>query len=179
MYSQTNNDWIIRPAKPEEFEELAELEEATFRSQWTTYYKPEDLEPFLKEKFSPQTIKSELEDALNLHWVSEENGKFTGFVKVRAATGDAKKLHGFLNIELCRIYILKEKFGTGLGRALMETALDYAIRKKFDYMWLGVWQGNERALKLYHSMGFVHFDEHEYVVGKQVDHDWLMKKCLW
>lgn len=178
MNSQTNNDWIIRLATTEEYYELAALEERTFRSQWTTYYKPEDLEPFLKEKFSSQMIKSELEDSLNTHWVSVEKDRLTGFVKVRAATGDAKKLRGFLNIELCRLYILEEKFGTGLGRALMKTALDYAIRKKFDYMWLGVWQENKRALKLYNSMGFIHFDEHEYVVGKQVDHDWLMKKRL-
>jgi ribosomal protein S18 acetylase RimI-like enzyme len=178
MYSQTNNGWIIRPARTEEFAELAVLEEETFRRKWTTNYTTEDLESFLKKTFSPQKIKSELEDRLNTHWVCEENGKLTGFVKVRASTGDAKKLRGFLNIELCRLYILEEKFGTGLGRALMQTALDYAIRKKFDYMWLGVWEGNARALKLYHSMGFVHFDEHEYIVGRQVDHDWLMKKKL-
>jgi diamine N-acetyltransferase len=178
MYSQTNNGWIVRPAKTEEFAELAELEELTFRSRWTANYKTEDLEFFLADKFSAATIKTELEDPLNKHWVSEENRKLTGFVKVRAETGDAKKLSGFLNIELCRLYIIDEKFGTGLGRALMQTALDYAMQKKFDYMWLGVWQENDRALKLYRSLGFEHFDEHEYIVGKQVDHDWLMKKRL-
>jgi RimJ/RimL family protein N-acetyltransferase len=44
--------------------------------------------------------------------------------------------------------------GAGLGRALMETAIDWSRRVGLEKLCLGVFTGNQRAISLYRSLGF-------------------------
>jgi ribosomal protein S18 acetylase RimI-like enzyme len=45
-------------------------------------------------------------------------------------------------------------------------------------LWLGVWEKNERAINFYHRWGFEKFGEHDFILGDDVQTDWLMKKEL-
>jgi ribosomal protein S18 acetylase RimI-like enzyme len=44
--------------------------------------------------------------------------------------------------------------GQGLGKALLLSTLDYAQRQNIKEVSLGVWQSNQRAVRLYESVGF-------------------------
>ena len=52
------------------------------------------------------------------------------------------------------ISILKEYWGLGIGRALMEACIDCARRAGYTQLELEVVAGNERALSLYRRAGF-------------------------
>ena len=52
------------------------------------------------------------------------------------------------------ISILKEYWGLGIGRALMEACIDCARRAGYTQLELEVVAGNERALSLYRCAGF-------------------------
>ena len=45
-------------------------------------------------------------------------------------------------------------------------------------MWLGVWEENKRAIRFYQKNGFVEFDKHIFILGKDAQTDILMRKKL-
>ena len=52
------------------------------------------------------------------------------------------------------IAVIKDYWGLGIGRALMMAALQTAEKLGFEQVELGVYANNEKALKLYQSLGF-------------------------
>lgn len=46
---------------------------------------------------------------------------------------------------------------------------------KADYVWLGVWEENPRAISFYRKNSFVEFDKHIFVLGDDEQTDILMK----
>src|SRR6476646_5671641 len=59
-----------------------------------------------------------------------------------------------LECYLAELYVVPEKRGRGLGRALMETAIDVARREGAHYMDLGTSEDDVAARALYESLGF-------------------------
>lgn len=59
-----------------------------------------------------------------------------------------------LECYLAELYVAPERRGQGLGRALMETALDVARQEGADYMDLGTSEDDVAARGLYESLGF-------------------------
>jgi ribosomal protein S18 acetylase RimI-like enzyme len=55
---------------------------------------------------------------------------------------------------LAELYVVPERRGQGLGRALMEAAIDLARREGADYMDLGTGEDDIAARALYESLGF-------------------------
>jgi ribosomal protein S18 acetylase RimI-like enzyme len=47
-----------------------------------------------------------------------------------------------------------------------------------NYIWLGVWEENHRALQFYTKNGFVAFDKHIFVLGEEEQTDIMMKLKL-
>jgi ribosomal protein S18 acetylase RimI-like enzyme len=45
-------------------------------------------------------------------------------------------------------------------------------------IWLGVWEGNVKAIDFYTQWGFKKFSEHIFMLGDEPQTDWLMKKSL-
>ena len=59
-----------------------------------------------------------------------------------------------LECYLAELYVVPERRGHGLGRALMEAALDEARRRGADTMDLGTDETDVAARRLYESLGF-------------------------
>ena len=51
-------------------------------------------------------------------------------------------------LEIERIYVLKEFHGKSVGQLLYDKAIQIARQKRADYVWLGVWEENPRAINL-------------------------------
>jgi ribosomal protein S18 acetylase RimI-like enzyme len=56
---------------------------------------------------------------------------------------------------LAELYVVPERRGYGLGRALMERALDLARERGADYISLGTSEADRAAVALYERLGFV------------------------
>jgi ribosomal protein S18 acetylase RimI-like enzyme len=59
-----------------------------------------------------------------------------------------------LECYLAELYVAQERRGQGIGRALMEAAIDHARRRGADYMDLGTSEDDVAARRLYESLGF-------------------------
>jgi ribosomal protein S18 acetylase RimI-like enzyme len=56
--------------------------------------------------------------------------------------------------------------------------LEIAKLKKSDFVWLGVWEHNKKAIGFYRKNGFEVFDHHVFVLGNDHQTDLLMKKTV-
>jgi ribosomal protein S18 acetylase RimI-like enzyme len=52
------------------------------------------------------------------------------------------------------------------------------VKKNVDYIWLGVWEKNTRAIKFYQKNGFEAFDKHTFKLGSDAQTDIMMRKKL-
>jgi ribosomal protein S18 acetylase RimI-like enzyme len=68
--------------------------------------------------------------------------------------------------------------GKGLGRALIEHAIKIAWEKKKTYIWLGVWEKNEKALAFYQKHRFYKIGTHPFFMGDDEQTDYIMRKDL-
>ena len=82
------------------------------------------------------------------------------------------------SLELERIYILKEFQGAGLGKDLLDYTISIAIEHGKKHIWLGVWEHNERAKRFYDKNGFYRIGAHSFVVGDDVQTDFVLRKDL-
>lgn len=75
------------------------------------------------------------------------------------------------DIELRRIYSLRQAHGTGVGPALMARAIEDAARLGAERLLLGVWEQNARARTFYERHGFRVIGTREFQVGSEVHID--------
>lgn len=61
---------------------------------------------------------------------------------------------GGLECYVAELYVRPERRGRGVGRALMEAAIDVARERGADYMELGTGEDDTAARALYESLGF-------------------------
>jgi L-amino acid N-acyltransferase YncA len=57
--------------------------------------------------------------------------------------------------EVSAIYVHPEKWGKGIGRALLSTSLDQVRNREFHQVTLWVLEANQRARSFYESFGFI------------------------
>ena len=60
----------------------------------------------------------------------------------------------------------------------MDKAIATGRAKKVDFVWLGVWEENPRAIRFYEKNGFVVFGEHQFQFGNELETDLMMKLVL-
>jgi ribosomal protein S18 acetylase RimI-like enzyme len=61
---------------------------------------------------------------------------------------------------------------------LEEQAINIATEHKKKYIWLGVWEKNEKAVHFYEKHGFYEAGTHSFVTEEDVQTDYIMRKDL-
>ena len=168
---------VIRYALPAEAPLIADISRLTFYETFAESNTVEDMEKFLNEQFSMDTLIKETEEPGNIFLLAYDDTEPIGYAKMR--DGEKRsEFEGLCSIEIARIYAVKKSIGKGVGRELMQKCIDIAREMNRDIIWLGVWEKNERAIQFYLKWGFEKFAEHEFVLGDDVQTDWLMCKRL-
>jgi len=165
----------IRRAGARDVAVLAELGARTFADTFGHLYSDSDLAAFLQENHSPEAVLAFLEDPQYATWIAEENGEPIGY----ALAGPCRLPHPEVTPkcgELKRIYLLKDRQGSGLGGRLMVTALDWLEAQRRRPIWIGVWSENHGAQRLYARAGFAKVGEYEFVVGASRDHEFILRR---
>jgi ribosomal protein S18 acetylase RimI-like enzyme len=81
-------------------------------------------------------------------------------------------------IELQRLYVSHEFHGKEIAAKLMSECFAEAERRKYQTMWLGVWEYNYRAQKFYEKVGFKKVGSHIFQLGSDAQTDFVMEKKL-
>ncbi len=80
--------------------------------------------------------------------------------------------------ELRRIYLLHRFQGLGVGRALMDAAVDAARELGRSRLLLGVYGKNFQAIRFYEKAGFQQIGERYFTVGATTHHDAVMARSV-
>lgn len=168
---------VIRYALPAEASLIADISRQTFYETFAESNTAEDMEKFMNEQFSRDTLIKETEEPGSIFLLAYDDAEPIGYAKMRDGEKHSE-FNGFTSIEIARIYALKKSIGKGVGRELMQKCISIAREMNRDIIWLGVWEKNERAIQFYRKWGFEKFSEHEFILGSDVQTDWLMYKRL-
>lgn len=167
----------VRIATPADAAMIADMSRRTFYDSFAKDNSKEDMDKFMSEQFTHELLMAEVGTSGNIFIVAEHNDAPAGYVRLRE-NNNPPELRGIETIEIARIYAETAMIGKGIGKALMEKSIAVAREQKKQIIWLGVWEKNFRAIEFYTGWGFKKFSEHPFVVGSDVQTDWLMKKEL-
>jgi ribosomal protein S18 acetylase RimI-like enzyme len=156
---------------------LAQLGSETFEKAFGAANTPEDMAAFLAGAFSPELQATELADPLNIFWLVFVGEALTGYVKM--FTGPAAAcVTSSKALKISRLYLLPTWCGKGIGSELLNKCMQYGREEGFNLVWLTVWEHNTRALTLYQNLGFKIIGSEDFVLGQDVQLDYIMKKDL-
>jgi len=161
----------IRVAEPDDVPALSELAKRTWSDAFGDGLGSQDEAAELGEGRSESFFADALGTTTIL--VAEEDGALLGYVQfgdvtipeVDAEPGDRG---------LQRLYVETVLQGRGLGRSLLEAALCHPLLAEAKRVYLQVWERNERAVRLYESLGFRKAGTTTFTVGDQVMEDLVM-----
>lgn len=156
---------------------LAEFGAKTFHDTFASSNTPEDMRLYLEKNFGVQQLSEELKDNRNTFLLARLGDKIAGYAKVRRSASP-EGLHNDNSIELERIYAGKEYIGKNIGKELLNACLAIGKNEGFSVIWLGVWEHNPRAIAFYEKNGFEKFATHPFMLGNDLQTDWLMKKAI-
>ena len=165
----------IRRAGPKDAETIAALGARTFRDTFAHLYDPADLEAFLAEAHGLARTRADLADPRKALWLVETDGEAVGY----ALAGSCDLPHCDVSPdcgELKRIYFLQGRQGAGLGARLFGEVMAWLQKDGPRDVWIGVWSENHGAQRFYARQGFEKVGEYGFVVGRQVDHEFILRK---
>lgn len=149
----------------------------TFYETFVDVNSEADMNAYLKDSFSDVQLLSELSNRDSQFYFAMDGDEVIAYLKLN--TGLAQKENQTENgLEIERIYVLQPYHGKGVAQQLYAKALEIASNFAVDFVWLGVWEENAKAIRFYEKNGFVPFSKHEFVIGEDVQIDILMKKTL-
>lgn len=168
---------IIRLASTDDKELIADLSRRTFYDSFALQNTKEDMDKFMNGQFTREELMKEVGAEGNVFLLAYINEEVVGYAKLRE--GEKRpELGNIPSIEIARIYAIQTSIGKGIGSALMKKCIEVAKEMNRQVIWLGVWQFNQLAIDFYIKWGFEIFGEHDFVLGNDVQKDWLMKKDL-
>lgn len=167
----------IRIADKNDAELIADMSRQTFYDSFATQNTKEDMDIFLSKTFTKEILMNEVGAERNIFLLAYDNDEPVGYVRMRE-NNMPPQLGTDRAMEIARIYSIKTSIGKGIGRALMQKCIDIAKERNHHTVWLGVWEHNQRAIDFYTRWGFEKFSDHDFILGSDVQKDWLMKKSI-
>ena len=163
----------IRKLDITDLENLQKISITTFRETFEEVNSEKDMQKYLDENLNLERLKSELENPDSEFYFAENNGEILGYLKLNFKDAQTEKVEeNYFEIE--RIYVLKAFLGQKIGQILFNKAIEIGREKNLEYVWLGVWEENHRAIKFYEKNGFEIFGKHDFVLGEDLQTDLLM-----
>ena len=160
-----------------DIDRLQKIGRQTFSETFSAVNSEENMIKYLAEEFSIEKLSAELNDVNSEFYFAWCNDEVIGYLKLNF--GDSQtELKDSRALEIERIYVLKDYHAKNIGQLLFDRAIEVATRKKSEYIWLGVWEENPRAINFYKKNGFIEFDKHIFKLGDDEQTDIMMKLQL-
>lgn len=167
----------IQLVNKEEVDLLVTLARDTFVAAFGQYNTDSDMNQYLDDRVTVEYMSKELDTDGSFFYFAKMNGTLTGYLKLNIDQAQNEPL-GPKSLEIERIYIESTYQGQGIGQRLMDFAIARAKAWNKSTIWLGVWDRNPGAIKLYERNGFQPFGRHDFQLGDDLQTDILMKMEL-
>ncbi|MFV8346908.1 GNAT family N-acetyltransferase [Flavobacterium sp. ZB4P13] len=171
------NSIEIRKATLSDLETIQNISIQTFKETFAAVNTPENIANYIKESFNAEQLTTELNNANSQFYLAYSNTEPVGYLKINFGDAQTETINENA-LEVHRIYVLQTFHGKNIGQLLLDEVKKIAQRTGVDYIWLGVWEENHRALRFYTKNGFVVFDKHVFTLGNDEQTDLLMQLII-
>jgi diamine N-acetyltransferase len=168
----------IRQATETDAHLLTDLGAQTFLEAYSDVKAAKDLNDYIITAFVKNDIEASIKNNEVIFLIAYADDEAVGYVKLRWDRGHVNLNAAKKNLELERIYVLCNFWKHKIGAALMTQAVQLSKNKNYDYLWLGVWQKNNRAIDFYLKAGFEIFGTKKFYVGDEENDDYVMRLKL-
>ena len=167
----------VRLVTTTDLSRLQTIGRLTFAETFSESNSEENMQLYLNNSFSIEKLTAELNDSNATFYFATFENEVIGYLKLNCGLSQTE-LTDENAVEIERIYVSKAFHGKKVGQLLYEKAIAMAKKKNADYVWLGVWEENKRAIQFYQKNGFVEFDKHIFKLGDEEQTDLMMKLNL-
>ena len=167
----------IKQCTLEDLRKLQEISYETFNDTFKHQNSPENMNAYLDRAFNLKQLENELFNNSSQFYFVYFNNEVSGYLKVNTNDAQSEKM-GDESLEIERIYIKKKFQKHGLGKCLLNKAMEIAMEGNNKKIWLGVWEKNENSIAFYQKMGFVQTETHSFFMGDEEQIDFIMTKTL-
>jgi ribosomal protein S18 acetylase RimI-like enzyme len=171
------NEIVINKIGIEQIEQLQQIGRQTFEETFAESNSAENMAQYLEVAYSHEKLSAELNNPDSFFYFAMMGQDVIGYLKLNMGASQTEvKDNDALEIE--RIYVLKSFQGKRVGQLLFDKAIQIAKEQNAEFVWLGVWEENKKAIQFYTKNGFVEFDQHVFVLGDEAQTDIMMKLQL-
>jgi len=156
---------------------LQAISRQTFVQTFADKNTSDDMQTYLDNNLSIDKLTDELSNLNSEFYFALVDNKIIGYLKINYGQAQTE-LKDKSSLEIERIYVLKDFHGKNVGQVLYDKAIDIATQTNAEYVWLGVWEENPRAINFYKKNGFAEFDKHIFKLGDDEQTDIMMKLKL-
>jgi len=164
-------------ATPSDVHLLQELSIQTFNDTFKDQNSPENMKAYLDKAFNLQQLEKEMANDSSDFYFIYFNEQLAGYMKMNTNDAQSENM-GNDSLEVERIYIKRDFQKHGLGKYLLNQAIEIAREQDKRKIWLGVWEKNENAIAFYEKMGFIQTGAHSFYMGDEEQTDLIMTKNL-
>jgi diamine N-acetyltransferase len=174
-----NNEMTVKITKcnSDDLKLLQEISIETFNDTFKDQNSPENMKAYLERAFNVKQLETELSSTYSEFFFVYFNNEVAGYLKVNTNDAQSEEM-GDKSLEIERIYIKNQFQKHGLGKYLLNKAIEIAMERNKKEIWLGVWEKNENAIAFYKKMGFVQTGTHSFYMGDEEQTDYIMNKTL-
>jgi diamine N-acetyltransferase len=143
----------IRKIGLEHLEELRDIGIKSYLPHYAHLWKPGGIEWYMNRCFGAEFLQNEFFDSDVEYYIAENNGENIGMMKLvlKKPLPDSE-IENALYLE--KIYFIKEWTGKGVGRKLIEFALNRASELNRDCVWLMAMDSSAKPIEAYKKAGF-------------------------
>lgn len=171
------NTTYITGVEEKDLDALRAISIDTFTETFREHNTEEDMQKYVSENLSPERLRKELNTAGSLFYFMYHGHELAGYMKLNS--GAAQTVEGKTGtLEIERIYVIGKFHGQQMGKSLLQYAIAVAKEASYDTIWLGVWERNSKAIAFYERNGFVKTGSHDFVLGDDVQTDYIMELSL-
>lgn len=156
---------------------LQEISIETYNDTFKDQNSPDNMKAYLERAFHDHQLEQELTNVDSAFYFIYDDEEVAGYLKVNVNDAQSEQM-GDESLEVERIYIRHKFQGKGLGKYLINKAMEVAIAHNKISIWLGVWEKNDHAIGFYKKLGFVQTGAHSFYMGDEKQMDLIMTKTL-
>lgn len=170
----------LRPATLSDALAVANLGAKVYAATFGHSVTKEQMNRYLEESYSIEATESEITSKQKDMVVATdgESGAIVGFALLTRGSTEPCIEQFQDTVELQRIYVDTEAHGRGIGKRLILKVEEMAREQGFRHVWLGVWEHNLKARKVYEGLGYAYVGYHDFDLGGDIQKDDILIKTL-
>lgn len=149
----------------------------TFSETFQEQNSLEHLNAYIERAYNLEQLKQEIANPSSQFYFVYLDQEIAGYLKVNTDEAQSEIMDGE-SLEVERIYVKRKFQKHGLGKHLMNKAMEIALEQQKKKIWLGVWEDNENAITFYQKKGFIQTGSHSFFMGEDEQVDLIMTKTL-